>query len=185
MKMNYPYIRKFTIPNYNTDFDLNKALDDIINGRFDWMDFLPKTPVRDENLSGNAMERECSANPFDVIDRNFDIETEKNETGETTSYVIKIEHTPFKKSEIKVSLEGPRLHVKIGNGETRNEKTDKSGRVIARNISRQTSDFSINLTGMNIIRKKISAKCEDGILRIDLPVYPKSSLPLETEIPIG
>ena len=188
--MHYPYIHQTTIPSFNIEDGLEDALNQIVHGTFNWnnlFDNIRKFTPNDTNLSARedgGHERFNSI--FDVINRDFDIETEKNESGEITNYVLKIEHTPFKKSEIKVSIEGPRLHVKIGNGNVSQEKKNNAGKVIARNIVRESSDFSLDLTGMNVIRKKIVAKCEDGILRIDLPVYPKSSLPPpETEIPIG
>ena len=190
MRINYPYVRKAVFPHFNSAFDWENTLTDMANGTFDWnglFDNLRKFTPSDSNLSAREdTGREHASNAFDVINRDFDIESEKNEAGETTSYILKIEHTPFKKSDIKVSIEGPRLHVKIGNGSGVQEKKNNAGKVIARNIVRESSDFSIDLTGLNIIRKKITAKCEDGILRIELPVFPKSQLPPpETEIPIG
>lgn len=185
MRMNYPYVRQTTIPHFNFEDDLEDALNRITNGTFN-LDNLLYTPPESDLSANKEYNREYESSIFDVINRDFDIETEKNEAGETTSYVLKIEHTPFKKSDIKVSLEGPRIRVKIGNVETAKEKKNEVGKVIARNIVRETSDFSLDLTGMNVIRKKITAKCEDGILRIVLPVYPKTQLPpTETEIPIG
>jgi HSP20 family molecular chaperone IbpA len=165
--------------------NLDKMITDMFK-TFPWSEMnLQETnytqPKRTPNTSPKVGRPE-KTNAFDVINRDFNLRAEKNEDGLVEKYVLEIEHTPFAKSDIHVTLEGQKLHVVIG-GE---KKTERKGVEISRNIVRETSDFYLDLTGLCVIKKKISAKCEDGILKIDLPVYQTPPPPPpDTEIPIS
>ena len=92
------------------------------------------------------------------------VEKRNNETNEIESYQLEVVYTPFKKSEVNVSIKDSVLYVKCG---TENKERDDG--VIFSNISYQSYEFTIPLTDL-IDSENITAKAEDGILYISLPV---------------
>lgn len=92
------------------------------------------------------------------------IENRNPETNEVESYSIEVVYTPFKKADVNVSVKDSVLTVKCGS-----ENKERSNGVIFSNISYQAYEFTIPLTD-SIDSENISAKAEDGILYISLPV---------------
>lgn len=86
--------------------------------------------------------------------------------GDITSYVLEVVTTPFKKDEVKIQVKNDVLTVTCGN---ENAPIEASYFNLYKGISSQTFTFSIRLN--KIDTEKITAKVEDGILRIIMPVF--------------
>lgn len=92
------------------------------------------------------------------------VENRNSETNEVENYSLEVVYTPFKKSDVNVSVKDSTLYVRCGS-----ENKERSEGVIFSNISYQSYEFTIPLTD-SIDSENISAKAEDGILYISLPV---------------
>lgn len=101
------------------------------------------------------------------ISRPHNLETVRDENGNAVGQRLSLVYTPFKKDQIKVSVEGDDLMVSIGD-ETKEEKKDENGDILYKGISTQSTRFSLKLTD-KIDKKAISAKAEEGMLFIELP----------------
>lgn len=106
-----------------------------------------------------------------LIRRPHDLITKKDKDGKIVSYDLRVVYTPFKKSDIKVSIVKNELLVKCGS-----ENIEKDDELIYCGISKQSYEFSLPLAD-TIDTTKITAKAEDGILYISLPV--KAEIPEE------
>ena len=100
-----------------------------------------------------------------LISKPHNLYTIKDENGEITSYMIKLVYTPFTKDDITVDVKNDVLTVAIG----KENKADEEG-IVFKGISSQCSTFSLKITDANVDMKNISAKAEEGILTITLPV---------------
>lgn len=114
-----------------------------------------------------------------VIRRPHNLITKKDDNGNIIGHQIDVVYTPFKRDEVKVEVLDNVLTVKCGNeNRIKDESMDYCG------ISQQSYEFSIPLAE-SIDCNSISAKAEDGILRIDLPtkkIEEKKSVPLTIEV---
>lgn len=98
-----------------------------------------------------------------IIKRPHNLITKKDDKGTVTGYALELPYTPFKKDEVNVEVKDNVLMVTCGSeNKVRDEEMDFS------NISYQSFSFSIPLSD-TVDVKNISAKAEDGMLRIDLP----------------
>ena len=98
------------------------------------------------------------------IKRPHNLITKKDENGKITSYQIQMVHTPFKKDEVKVEVLDSVLTVKCGSeNKVKDDDMDYCG------ISHQSYSFSLPLSNAVDVAA-ITAKAEDGMLYIDLPV---------------
>lgn len=114
-----------------------------------------------------------------IIRRPHNLITKKDENGNAISYGIDVVYTPFKRDEVKVEVLNNVLTVKCG---TENRTKDESMEYCG--ISQQSYEFSIPLSEL-IDCTAISAKAEDGILHIDLPIKKieeKKLIPLNIEV---
>lgn len=100
-----------------------------------------------------------------LIKRPHNIYTIKDDDGNITSYRIEVTTTPFKKDDIIVEVQKDMLVVTCG---AENHKDIDDKYLSYHGISSQSFNFSVKL--VNIDLDKITAKNEDGILRIELPV---------------
>lgn len=99
-----------------------------------------------------------------IIKRPHSLITKKDESGKVVGYGLAVPYTPFKKDEVNVEVKDNTLTVTCGaENKTVDEEMDFN------DISYQMFSFSIPLSD-NIDVNKISAKAEDGMLRIELPV---------------
>ena len=98
------------------------------------------------------------------LKRPHNLITKKDENGKITSYQIAMVYTPFKKDEVKVEVLDGVLTVNCGSeNKIKDEEMDYCG------ISHQSYSFSLPLSD-SIDTAAITAKAEDGMLYIDLPV---------------
>ncbi|MBP5785452.1 MAG: Hsp20 family protein [Methanobrevibacter sp.] len=98
------------------------------------------------------------------LKRPHNLITKKDENGKITSYQIQMVHTPFKRDEVKVEVLNGVLTVNCGSdNKVKDEDMDYCG------ISHQSYSFSLPLSD-TVDTTAITAKAEDGMLYIDLPV---------------
>ena len=103
--------------------------------------------------------------------------------GKVTGYSIETVYTPFKKSDIEVTVEKGALTVKCG-GKTEESGESKDKTMNHCSISYQAYEFTLPLTE-DVDMEKISAEAEDGMLRITLPlkeIVQKEEKPLKIEV---
>lgn len=99
-----------------------------------------------------------------LINRPHNLITKRDENGNVESFDLEVVYTPFKKSEVKVELLDGVLTVRCGS-----ENKVKDDNMTYCGISHQSYEFSLPLAD-TIDITKISAKAEDGLLYISLPV---------------
>lgn len=99
-----------------------------------------------------------------LIHKPHNLLTKKDENGNIESFSLEVVYTPFKKSDVKVSLEDNVLTVTCGT-----ENKAKDDEMIYCGISHQSYTFSLPLT-KDVDTANIKAKAEDGILYITLPM---------------
>ena len=99
-----------------------------------------------------------------LINRPHNLITKKDANGNVESFDLEVVYTPFSKKDVKVEILDGVLTVRCGN-----ENKVKDAEMTYCGISHQSYEFSLPLAE-NIDTAKISAKAEDGILYISLPV---------------
>ena len=98
------------------------------------------------------------------------------------SYELDIDLPGFKKDEISVDLKEGYLTIQAAKGLDKDEK-DKEGRYIRQ--ERYAGTCSRSFYVGDVEPDQVSAKYEDGILRISLPKAGKQELPKKNTIAIG
>ena len=98
-----------------------------------------------------------------IIGRPHSLITKKDNDGKVTGWALELPYTPFRKDDVNVEVKDHTLVVTCGTeNKTRDEEMDFS------DISYQMFSFSIPLSD-NVDVTSISAKAEDGMLRVELP----------------
>ena len=108
------------------------------------------------------------------------MKTDVRETENT--YEVDIDLPGFKKDEIDVDLKDGCLTISASKGLDRDEK-DKEGKYIRQ--ERYAGACSRSCYGGDVEPDQVSAKYEDGILKISLPKQGKKELPKRSTIAIG
>ena len=108
------------------------------------------------------------------------MKTDVRETENT--YEVDIDLPGFKKDEIDVDLKDGYLTISASKGLDKDQK-DKEGKYIRQ--ERYAGAMSRSFYVGDIQPEQISAKYEDGILKISLPKQEKKELPKSTTIAIG
>ena len=108
------------------------------------------------------------------------MKTDVRETENT--YEVDIDLPGFKKDEINVDLRDGYLTIRAAKGLDKDEK-DKKGKYIRQ--ERYAGACSRSFYVGDVEAKDISAKYEDGILKLSLPKQAKQELPKHTTIAIG
>lgn len=99
-----------------------------------------------------------------IIKRPHNLITNKDKDGKVTGYRLETVYTPFSKEDIKIEVEKNVLTIKCGKeNKIKEEDMDYCG------ISYQSYEFSLPLAD-SIDTTKITAKAEDGMLKINIPV---------------
>ena len=107
----------------------------------------------------------------------------KTDVRETdSSYELDVDLPGFKKDEISVDLKDGYLTIRAAKGLDKDEK-DKKGRYIRQ--ERYAGACSRSFYVGDIKPEDVSAKYEDGILKISLPKAGKKELPKQSTIAIG
>ena len=108
------------------------------------------------------------------------MKTDVRETEHT--YEVDVDLPGFKKDEIKVDLKDGYLTISAAKGLDKDEK-DKEGKYIRQ--ERYAGACSRSFYVGDVETKDVSAKYEDGILKLSLPKQEKKELPKSTTIAIG
>lgn len=107
----------------------------------------------------------------------------KTDVRETdSSYELDVDLPGFKKDEITVDLRDGYLSIQAAKGLDRDKK-DQEGRYIRQ--ERYAGACSRSFYVGDVEPDQVSAKYEDGILKISLPKQPKKELPKQSTIAIG
>jgi HSP20 family molecular chaperone IbpA len=99
-----------------------------------------------------------------LITRPHNLITRKDDKGNITSFEIQLVYTPFNKSDVKVEVKNNVLTIRCG--ET---NKIKDADMVYCGISHQSSSYSLPLDE-SIDTTKITAKADDGMLYVTLPV---------------
>lgn len=108
------------------------------------------------------------------------MKTDVRETEDT--YEVDIDLPGFKKDEISVDLEDGYLTIRAAKGLDKDEK-DKKGKYIRQ--ERYAGACSRSFYVGDVKPEDVSAKYEDGILKLSMPKQAKKELPRSTTIAIG
>ena len=108
------------------------------------------------------------------------MKTDVRETEDT--YEVDIDLPGFKKDEISVNLKNGYLTISAAKGLDKDEK-DKKGKYIRQ--ERYAGAMSRSFYVGEVEPKDVSAKYEDGILKISVPKESKKELPKSSTIAIG
>ena len=108
------------------------------------------------------------------------MKTDVRETEDT--YEVDVDLPGFKKDEINVDLKDGYLTISAAKGLDKDEK-DKKGRYIRQ--ERYAGACSRSFYVGEIEPEDVSAKYEDGILKLSMPKQAKQELPKRTTIAIG
>lgn len=142
---------------------------------FRMADALTLYPAKERSLENNGLKR--------LISRPHNIVNVTNKEGEPIAQRLEVVTTPFKKNEVKVSVDkNNMLTVECGTekeikdpleGTPMDEENDN---YVYKGISTQTYSFSIKL-GDNVDKDAIKAKNDDGVLVVTLPFKKKEEEP--------
>ena len=108
------------------------------------------------------------------------MKTDVRETEDT--YEVDIDLPGFKKDEISVDLEDGYLTIRAAKGLDKDEK-DKKGKYIRQ--ERYAGACSRSFYVGDVKAEDVSAKYEDGILKLSMPKQAKKELPKSSTIAIG
>ena len=107
----------------------------------------------------------------------------KTDVRETdNAYEVDIDLPGFKKEEVKVELQDGYLTIRAAKGLDKDEE-DKKGRYIRQ--ERYAGAMSRSFYVGDVESKDVSAKYEDGILKLSVPKQAKKELPKSSTIAIG
>lgn len=107
-----------------------------------------------------------------VIKKPHNLYSVHDADGNIIKQVLEVVYTPFSKNDIDVTTEDDYLVIKIGRNNEPNAISSDNISMIYHGISGQCAVFKLRLTD-SVDAKSISAKAEDGILRIDIPIIKK------------
>ena len=127
--------------------------------------------IFDDNFFADFRDNFASRGLKKIISRPHDLVNVKDADGNVIGQKLSLVYTPFKKDQIKVTMEGDMLSVSIGD-EKKEETKNDSGEIVYKGISTQSTRFALKLADQ-IDKAAISAKAEDGMLHIDLPFLKK------------
>ena len=108
------------------------------------------------------------------------MKTDVRETEDT--YEVDVDLPGFKKDEISVDLEDGYLTIRAAKGLDKDEK-DKKGKYIRQ--ERYAGACSRSFYVGDVKAEDVSAKYEDGILKLSMPKQAKKELPKSSTIAIG
>ena len=152
---------------------------DIMKTQAPWDDMwrnmaaLMEYPWTERGLENNGLKT--------LIRKPHNIVNVKDNDGKTVAQRLEVVTTPFKKEDVKVTINDNTLSVECGS-ESKEEKTDED--YIYKGISSQSYTFAIKLSD-KVDREAIKAKNVDGVLTVTLPFKgeeePKKITSIEVE----
>lgn len=161
-------------------FDMIKP-SSIWDDMFRMADALALYPAKEKSLENNGLRR--------LISRPHNIVNVTNKDGEPIAQRLEVVTTPFKKNEVKVSVDtNNMLTIECGNEKEIKDPLEatpmgeENDKYVYKGISTQTYSFSIKL-GDNVDKEAIKAKNEDGVLVVTLP-FKKKELPEVAQIEV-
>ena len=122
---------------------------------------------KDENFFGKLL---ANTGLKPLINRPHNLYVEHDDKGVITKYGMKIVYTPFSKDDVHVSVKNNNLVIEIGRENVPAEKN-----CVYCNISKHCEKIVMYLSDYNVDIENITAKCDDGILTVEIPV--KASQP--------
>lgn len=142
------------------------------------------------SIFGENLFDDFFTDPFSMIPSGRDVlygkhgknlmKTDVRETD--NSYELDVDLPGFKKDEINVNLEDGYLTISAAKGLDKDEK-DKKGKYIRQ--ERYAGAMSRSFYVGDVESKDVSAKYEDGILKLSVPKQAKKELPKSSTIAIG
>ena len=161
-------------------FDMIKP-SSIWDDMFRMADALALYPAKEKSLENNGLRR--------LISRPHNIVNVTNKDGEPIAQRLEVVTTPFKKNEVKVSVDtNNMLTIECGSEKEIKDPLEatpmgeENDKYVYKGISTQTYSFSIKL-GDNVDKEAIKAKNEDGVLVVTLP-FKKKELPEVAQIEV-
>ena len=139
--------------------------------------------IFDEDFFDSFRDNFASRGLKKIISRPHNLTNVKDKDGNIIGQKLSLVYTPFKKDQIKITVNDGTLTVSIGD-EQKEEKKDENGEIVYKGISSQSTRFSLQLTDQ-IDKTAVKATAEDGMLHIDLPFVKKAEEPKEIEIAIN
>lgn len=144
--------------------------EDLLDDFFGWDDF----PFFDDKYSRNMEKKLYGRRAKNLM------KTDIRETEE--GYELTIDLPGFKREDVKASLENGYLTISASKGLDKDQK-DKEGRYIRR--ERYTGQSSRSFyVGDSVAREDVTAKFEDGILRLTVPKKVHREIPQTNYIAI-
>lgn len=130
-------------------------MDDMFRTMDAWMQY----PTKAKTLETQGLKR--------IITRPHNLINVKDEDGKIVAQKLEVVTTPFKKDEVKVTVEDDSNTLTIRCGES-NQEDNENENYVYRGISSQNYTFSLKM-GSKIDKDAIKAKNQDGVLTITLP----------------
>ncbi len=136
---------------------MRNIFDDMLNEWLAYSNYLPRPSTVENNGFKQLIKR-----PHNV----YTIRKDGKPDGQIEAYKLEVVTTPFKKEDVKVKIVNDVLNVTCGT--TVKEAENANEFVAYKGISTQA--FEIQLRLNKIDTNKITAKVEDGILTVYMPV---------------
>ena len=136
---------------------MRNIFDDMLNEWLAYSNYLPRPNTVENNGFKQLIKR-----PHNV----YTIRKDGKPDGQIEAYKLEVVTTPFKKEDVKVKIVNDVLNVTCGT--TVKEAENANEFVAYKGISTQAFEFQLRLN--KIDTNKITAKVEDGILTVYMPV---------------
>ena len=136
---------------------MRSIFDDMLNEWLAYSNYLPRPSTVENNGFKQLIKR-----PHNV----YTIRKDGKPDGQIEAYKLEVVTTPFKKEDVKVKIVNDVLNVICG--ATAEESQNANEFVAYKGISTQAFEFQLRLN--KIDTSKITAKVEDGILTVYMPV---------------
>lgn len=136
---------------------MRNIFDDMLNEWLAYSNYLPRPNTVENNGFKQLIKR-----PHNV----YTIRKDGKPDGQIEAYKLEVVTTPFKKEDVKVKIVNDVLNVTCG--VTAEEIQNANEFVAYKGISTQAFEFQLRLN--KIDTSKITAKVEDGILTVYMPV---------------
>ena len=152
-------------------FDIMKT-NDAWNDMWKTMDAIMQYPFGKNSVETNGLKS--------IIRRPHNIVNVKDESGKVVAQKLEVVTTPFKKGDVKVTVDDNVLSVNCG---TEAAETKDENDYVYKGISSQSYTFAIKLNS-RIDKDSITAKNVDGVLTVTLPFKAETVTPEAKEIEV-